>query len=173
MKEGSQKISTKKITLCGIMTAFAMVLSYIEHILPFSVGLYGIKLGLANLAIVICLYLLGEKYAIITNFVRIILTFLLFGNFMSLAYSLFGGMISTIIMTLLKSSKKVSCIGVSICGGVVHNFVQLCVAAVMISTIKIGFYFPVLLISGTVAGFIIGVVSLAIINNKYIQKIAL
>ena len=152
----------------GVVTAFSLVLGYIEHLVPFPVGIYGVKLGLANLATVTVLYLFGGASALCINFLRIILSSLLFGNAFSLAYSLCGGMLSALVMWGLKQTDKLGITGVSICGGITHNIAQLAVAVILVDNLKIAFYLPVLLASGAVTGFCIGIITLPVIHNKHI-----
>ena len=150
------------------MIALALVFGYVEHLIPFSVGIYGIKLGLANLATVTVLYLFGGPLAIGVNFIRIILSSVLFGNVFSLAYSLCGGMLSALVMIALRRTGKLGATGVSVCGGITHNIAQLAVAILLVDNLKIAFYLPVLLGAGALTGFIIGAVALPIIRNKHI-----
>ena len=154
-----------------MLTAFSLVLGYIEHLVPFPVGIYGIKLGLANLATVSTLYLLGGVPAVALNFVRIILSSLLFGNAFSFAYSICGGMLSAVVMLLLKKTNKLGIVGISICGGLTHNVAQLAVAVVLVDNIKIAFYLPVLLTAGAITGAIIGALALPVVTNKHIKKL--
>ena len=165
------KISAKKTALCGVMTALALVLGYLEHLIPFTVGIYGIKLGLANLVTVMSMYLLGGMSAAVINLVRIIVSSLLFGNTVSLAYSLAGGLLSTLVMLAVKRIPRIGTVGVSICGGITHNIAQLAVAIVLVSELKIAFYLPVLLSAGALTGFAIGIISLPIISNGHIKKL--
>ena len=161
---------SKKVAVYGVATALSLVLGYVEHLVPFPIGIYGIKLGLSNLATVAVLYLLGGTAALTLNFFRILLSSLLFGNAVSLVYSLCGGMLSAAVMLLMKRWGKVSCVGVSTVGGITHNMAQLAVAIVMVDSLKIAFYLPILMIVGSITGFIIGACSLPVITNKYLQK---
>ncbi len=165
------RITTRKVAFYGVAAALSLVLGYLEHLVPFPIGIYGIKLGLSNLAIVTVLYLLGGTAAVTLNLVRIFLSSLLFGNAVSLIYSLCGGMLSVAVMILIKHWDKVSCVGVSIVGGIAHNIAQLAVAIVLVDSLKIAFYLPVLLIVGALTGSVIGACALPVIKNKYLQKI--
>ena len=165
-----KKISTKAIAFYGIMAAFSLVLGYIEHLIPLPIGIYCIKLGLANLATVVSLYFLGAPAALTLNFIRIILSSLLFGNVLSLSYSLCGGMLSCLIMIAVKHIRGFSCVGVSICGGVAHNIAQLAVAVILLDNVKIAFYLPVLVIVGAITGLLIGLCALPLVKNKYLRS---
>lgn len=149
----------KRVSLCAIMVALALVFSYVEAMIPFNFGIPGIKLGIANLVIVIGLYLLKPQDVLIISVVRILLAGFMFGSGMSILYSLAGGLLSFLVMFLLKKIKGFSVMGVSIAGGVSHNMGQLVVAAIVVSNLKIGYYTPVLLIAGAVTGTLIGIVS--------------
>ena len=125
------RISTKKIALCGVLTALAMIFSYIESVIPVPIPVPGIKLGVANIAVITILYVLGVKEAIVINLLRIVLTSLLFGNVNSFLFSISGAALSLTIMIIMKKLDFFSCIGVSVCGGVMHNIGQI-IAAVFI-----------------------------------------
>ena len=140
----------------GVFVALALIFSYIETLIPFQIGIPGVKLGLANLVIVIALYRMpvGEVYLL--SGVRVVLTGFLFGNLMSILYSLAGGILSLTVMWGMKRIRSVSILGVSIAGGVFHNIGQLLAAALMVETYCVFSYLPVLLISGLLTGFVIG-----------------
>ncbi len=148
----------KRAAYFGMMVALAFTLSYLESLIPFNIGIPGIKLGLANLVVVIALYSIGIKAAFPIAVIRILLAGLTFGNANSLLYSLAGGILSLLIMWAVKNT-KLSVIGVSVLGGVFHNIGQLFIAALMMGTTKIAYYLPVLLIAGLVTGFLIGTAS--------------
>lgn len=152
-------ISAKTIALLAMMIAIAMVFSYVESLIPINFGIPGVKLGLANLAIVAALYLLDGRQALLISVARIILSGFLFGNFASILYSLAGGLLSLAVMILLKKSGKLSVVTVSVAGGIFHNVGQVIVAILVVENLKIAFYLPVLLISGFLTGLLIGVVS--------------
>ncbi|MFQ7130740.1 MAG: Gx transporter family protein [Dorea formicigenerans] len=150
---------SQKISYCAVFTALAMIFSYVEAILPINFGVPGMKLGLANLVIVAGLYYLNEKDVLIISVTRILLMGLLFGNGMSLIYSLTGGMISYLIMILMKKKTNLSVLVISIGGGITHNIGQLIAASLVVSNFHIFYYFPALLIAGTITGLLIGIVS--------------
>ena len=152
-------MQTKKITVLGLCVALAMILSYIESILPVFVGIPGAKLGLPNMVIVLLLYLMGAKEAVCVNILRILLSGFLFGNLFSILYSLAGGLLSLAVMVILKKRGSFSVFGVSMAGGVFHNVGQLIVAMLVVETFSVAYYVPVLLIAGVITGFIIGVVA--------------
>lgn len=154
-----------KISVCAVLTALAMIFSYIEAILPFNFGIPGIKLGLSNLVVLVALYGMGAGYAFGVNITRILLSGLLFGGVSAMMYSLAGGLLSFVVMLLLKKTGLFSPIGVSMAGGVMHNAGQLTVAALIIENVKIYFYMPVLLISGTVTGVLLGIGAVLILTK--------
>ena len=157
--------SVNNITIAALLAALALIFSYIEVLIPFSPGIPGIKLGIANLVIIITLYYLGAKYALTVNLVRILIAGLLFNGLFGAAYSLAGALFSLLVMVLLKKTDKFSVVGVSIAGGVCHNLGQLLVAAFLVSNIKVFVYFPVLIISGVVSGAVIGILSYLILKK--------
>lgn len=148
-----------KAAYFGVFTALALIFSYIELLIPIQFGVPGMKLGLANLVIVIFLYKRNAKEAMLLSVVRILLAGLMFSNLFSILYSLAGGILSLIVMAVLKKLETFSVIGVSIAGGIAHNMGQLVIAMVVVETYRIGYYFPILLITGMVTGMLIGVIS--------------
>ena len=134
------RISTKKIALCGVLTALAMIFSYIESVIPVPIPVPGIKLGVANIAVITILYVLGVKEAIVINLLRIVLTSLLFGNVNSFLFSISGAALSLTIMIIMKKLDFFSCIGVSVCGGVMHNIGQIIAAVFIMGSEAIVFY---------------------------------
>lgn len=148
--------SISKLTIAAMLSCLALIFSYIEFLIPIDFGMPGIKLGLANLLIIIALYGLEWKYALAINLVRITLSGLLFSGVFGVVYSLSGGLLSFFVMAILKKTNKFSIVGVSMAGGVFHNLGQILVAAKLVSNIKIFYYFPVLLFSGMATGILIG-----------------
>lgn len=149
----------------GVFTALALMFSYIETMIPIQFGVPGIKLGFANIMIVIMLYKSSAKEALLLSIVRIMLSGFLFGNLSSILYSIAGGVLSLGIMTLLKKQGGFSVIGVSVAGGVSHNVGQLIVAMLVVETYQVGYYFPVLLVAGVLTGLGIGVVSQEVLKR--------
>lgn len=155
----------------GVLLAFALMLSYIESILSFQTGIPGIKLGLANLAVVLCLYLFDWKAAVILTIVKAVLSGFLFGNLFMISYSLAGAIVSCLLMILLKKSKRFHVPIVSAAGGVMHNLGQLAVAYFTIQTYGVFYYAPFLLIAGLITGGVIGMVSALVL--PYLTRIVL
>ena len=147
---------TTRLTTSALLATTALLFSYIEILIPYNVGIPGVKLGLANLAIIIALYKMDIKYAVSINLIRILLAGLLFSGLFAMVYSLAGGMLSLLVMYLLKRTDKFSMIGVSMAGGVTHNIGQLLIAIMIVENRALLFYAPVLLISGLVTGLLIG-----------------
>ncbi|HIR60618.1 MAG TPA: Gx transporter family protein [Candidatus Faecivivens stercoravium] len=153
---GSRNSKARRVALYGMLTALAFILSYVESLVPVTLGIPGVKLGLANLVVVIALYTLDLKGAFVISVVRIVLSGLTFGGLLSMLYSLAGGLFSFAVMAILSRKKVFGTVGVSVCGGVAHNIGQLLVAMAVLETESVWYYFPVLLISGSVAGVLIG-----------------
>ena len=148
---------TKKIALLGVLTSVALILSYIEAILPpIWSAVPGIKMGFPNIVIIFLLYRFGVKEAAIVSFIRIFIVALLFGNVMTLAYSCAGAFLSIVLMAIFKKINAFSVVGTSIIGGVAHNLGQILVAIFLFDTVQIGYYMAVLAVTGTIAGVFIG-----------------
>lgn len=158
-KESNMRTSASNLTMAAMLACLALIFSYVEFLIPISLGIPGVKLGLANLVIIIALYGLDWKYALTINVVRICLSGLLFSGVFGIMYSMGGGIISFIVMIGLIKSRKFSIVGVSMAGGVFHNLGQILVAAQLISNLKIFYYFPVLLFSGMGTGIVIGFIA--------------
>lgn len=156
--------NTGKIAYLGMFVALAFIFSYVEATLPFSIGVPGIKLGLANIVVLTALYAFGIKEAFAISAVRIILVALTFSNTFTMIYSLTGGLLSWAVMSLFKVSNKFSIIGVSVIGGVFHNIGQLFIAAILMETSSLIYYLPILMIGGTITGIIIGMLGKSILK---------
>lgn len=143
----------------GVFTALALIFSYVETLIPFQMGVPGVKLGLANLIIVIALYKMKPVSVYCLSVVRVVLAGFLFGNLFSILYSLAGGLLSLTVMLLLKRIGSFSILGVSMAGGVFHNIGQLIMAALVLDSFSIVYYVPVLLAAGVLTGIFIGFVA--------------
>lgn len=148
-----------KTAYIGLFLAVALICSYIETLIPFSFGIPGVKLGLTNVVIILMLYTVGEKEAFLVSILRIVLVGFLFGNMFSILYSLSGGLLSYVMMVLLRKTECFSCISVSVAGGISHNIGQILVAAWIVQNFNIMFYIPVLLVAGLVTGLLIGILA--------------
>lgn len=152
-------MKTRKIAYLGVFLALALILSYVESLIPFYFGIPGVKLGLTNLIVVVMLYCTGTKEAFGVSVARILLAGFLFGNLFSILYSLAGGVLSFIVMCLLKKTGRFHVISVSVTGGISHNIGQLIAAAFVVETYDIFYYIPFLLIAGVATGFVIGMLA--------------
>lgn len=151
-------MNTKKIAYGGIFAALAILMGYVEAMIPLPFPT-GVKLGLSNVVVVLALFVLGEKEAFGTSLLRVFLSALLFKGFLSFWYSCAGAMLSLLVMLLAKRSRHLSIIGVSMLGGVSHNIGQMCVAALLLGRSVVLFLAPLLMICGVATGFGIGIVS--------------
>lgn len=149
----------------GVFTALALILIYVELLIPINFGIPGAKLGLANLVIVVVLYRNGWREALLLSVVRIVLAGFMFTNLFSILYSLAGGILSLGVMSLLKWKNIFSVTGVSIAGGVSHNVGQLLVAMAVVETYQVGWYLPALLIAGVLTGLLIGILSAGMLKR--------
>lgn len=149
----------KKTAYLGMISAIAIIFGYVEAMIPVFAGIPGIKLGLANLVIVFLLFEYTWKDAALVSVIRILVIGFLFGNLFGILFSLAGAFLSLAVMFLLKRTKQFSIIGISIAGGVTHNLGQILVAAIVVENINLFYYFPALLVSGVITGFLIGMLS--------------
>lgn len=159
-------IKPKFIAFAGVSIALAMVLAYIEVIIPpLFPAIPGIKMGLPNIVIVFLLYRRGPAFAAIVSLLRILLVSMLFGNAMALMYSLAGGILSLLVMILLRKLNILSAVGVSVAGGVTHNVGQILMAMLLLNTSELGYYLVILTVTGTISGILIGLCGAALIKR--------
>ena len=129
----------------ALLTALAMVLSWLESLLVFPGLLPGMKVGLTNIVVLFALYRMGLRDAVWISLARVLLASMTFGNAYSFSYSLAGAALSLAVMAGLKKRDKFSLLGVSAAGGVCHNLGKLAVAAAVLETARLGWYLPALL----------------------------
>ena len=167
-KKDQQMNRNRKLANMAMLVALAMIFSYVESLIPINFGIPGMKLGVANLVTVTGLYFLEFPEVFLVVVMRILLTGFLFGNGMSIIYSLAGGILSLLMMVVIKRINGFSVIGVSIIGGVSHNIGQIIVASIVVENLKLVYYLPALLIAGAMTGFIMGILSKKILPT--VQK---
>ena len=148
---------SRKVAFYGIFAALAVLMGYVEMIVPSPVPIPGVKLGFANVIVLIALYFMGGKAALGINIIRVMISALLFNGFSGLLFSIAGAAVSYIVMVCVKKIKSA--------GGIAHNVAQIVVAAVILDTPGLMYYFPALLISGTVTGVVIGIISKYCLKN--------
>lgn len=158
-------MDTRKVAHMGLMIALALVLSYVEAQIPTFVAIPGIKVGLANIVVVFALYSFGTKEAFVVSIFRVLLAALMFGSVMSLAYSAAGAFLSLLGMILLKKSGLFGCVAVSVVGGVLHNLGQILMACLVLETNVVIYYLPFLILSGTIAGVVVGLVAALVLKR--------
>lgn len=171
---------TKKLAQLGLFLALALILAYVESLIPFSFGVPGIKLGLPNLIVVLLLSgesggrnnenqnntasigtsWNGTKEALLVNGLRIILSGFLFSNMYAILYALAGALLSFIAMLIGRRMRCFSVVGISVLGGVFHNIGQIIVAMLVVETVYVGYYVPFLIVAGTVTGAVLGIVAM-------------
>lgn len=157
------------IAYLGLLLAFALILSYIEALIPFQFGIPGIKLGLTNLAVILCIYLIGYREALLLTLSKAVICGFLFGNLTMIFYSLSGAFFSCIIMVVMAKSGKFHLPVISAAGGVMHNIGQIAVAYLTVKTYGILYYIPMLILSGLVTGILIGIAATLVM--PYIKKV--
>lgn len=162
-------MKTKKIAVLALDIALAMILSFVESQIPAFVAIPGVKIGLANIAVVFVLYKLGWKEAVLISLVRVFMVSVLFGTAVSLFYSVAGAVLSLTGMVLLRKTGLFSTVAVSVTGGVLHNVGQILMACLLLETNVIVYYLPFLILSGVIAGVVIGVVSAIMVNRVQVE----
>lgn len=149
----------RKIAYGAMLVALAMIFSYVESLIPIFIGIPGIKLGIANLVTVMGIYFLRPADVLVVVLMRILLVGFMFGNGVSIIYSLAGGILSFLMMLLIKKLNKFSTISVSVVGGIAHNAGQIAVAAIVLKSTAVVYYLPVLIVAGMITGLLIGIVA--------------
>ena len=162
-------MKTRKIATLALAIALAMILSFVESQIPAFVAIPGVKIGLANIAVVFVLYKLGWKEAVLISLVRVFMVSVLFGTAVSLFYSVAGAVLSLTGMVLLKRTGLFSTVAVSVTGGVLHNVGQILMACLLLETNVIVYYLPFLILSGVIAGVVSGVVSAIMVNRVQVE----
>ena len=158
-------MDTKKTARYGLLIALAFLFSYIESVVMVPLPVPGMKLGLANLVVLAALYRMGNGPAALVSVVRVVLAGLTFNNAVMMLYSLAGCTLSLLVMILLKRTDRFGMAGVSVAGGVMHNVGQLLVAAAVVETSALLYYLPALLVSGCIAGIVIGAVGAEVVKR--------
>ena len=156
---------TKKVSVIGLFTAMALLLSYIENMLPFRTGIPGIKLGIANLIIVIAFYFLPSGEVLSISLLRVFFLSVFSGSPFTAVFSFTGAIASFFAMYISYRRNSFSPVGISILGGVTHNLAQLLISALLLNTPAFLWYSPVLLISGIITGLINGLITIKIIHT--------
>ena len=156
-------MKTKRVAFLSMCIALSMILSFVESQIPPLMAVPGVKVGLPNLVMVFMLYKIGWKETAIVSILRVILVGILFGTPLSMIYSLVGATLSLIGMILLKKTGLFAPVTVSVVGGILHNVGQIATACFVMDTAQIAYYLPVLLISGTAAGVVIGIVAVIVV----------
>ena len=165
-------MKTHKIALLGVLTAAAIVISIIESFIP-SIGIPGVKLGLANIVILVILYEIGIVDAIAVNLLRVLMVGSLRGTIFSMGFvmSLTGAVFSlTIMIVFYLLIKKFSIIGVSVIGSIFHVTGQILIAMLFLGTAYILLYLPIIAISAIITGVFVGIVAKLIIQTGVIKK---
>lgn len=150
---------TSRLAFAAMFAALALIFSYVEVLIPVPVPIPGVKLGIANLVILIAIYRMNFRYAFAINLVRICVAGLLFNGLFGMLYSLSGGLLSLLVMYALQKTGMFSMVGISMAGGVMHNLGQLALACAIVSNLTLMSYFSVLMFSGLISGILIGILS--------------
>ena len=164
------RIKINDLSLSGLLLATALILGYVESLIPILPSIPGIKVGLPNVILLLLLYKKDFKigFVYIICILRVVLSAVLFGTFISFVYALFGGLCSLSLMVVLKRNRHFGISGVSVFGAFAHNTAQLLIAALLTGSLYVFYYFPVLLLAGSICGFICGVIALRL--TKYINR---
>lgn len=163
--------STRRLTFLALTVSFALILSFIESRIPAFVAIPGVKVGLANIAVIFTLYKFGVKEAVTVSVIRVVLVSMLFGNPQSFLFSISGAVLSLTVMILLKKLLRAPEVVVSVSGGIMHNVGQIIAASIILGTNVVIYYLPFLLLSGTIAGVVVGVAAATLVKKVDLDKI--
>lgn len=164
----------KRTAKLGFLLALALILSYVESLIPFTFGIPGIKLGLPNLIVLLLLYsgktsMTGARDALLVNCLRIVLSGFLFGSLFAILYAMAGAVFSFTAMVIAKRCRCFSMAGVSVLGGVFHNLGQTVVAILVVETYAVLYYLPVLIVAGVVTGAVLGILGMELL--PYLKRV--
>ena len=165
-------MQAKKLTLCGMLTALAVVLSLVERLFPLDavVPVPGVKLGLANVVTLFALTRLSARDALAVLLCRVALSSLLRGSVTAFLFSLFGGLLSLVAMWLLRAEGRFcSLLGVSVAGAAAHNIGQIIAAVIWMKTGAVVAYLPFLLVMSVPLGLVTGLTCSVVLSHM--QKI--
>lgn len=160
----NQRNAARRVSMMAALTALALALSWLERLIPMPIALPGVKLGLANLVVLVALYLLGEREALLLSVARVLIAGFLFGSFASMLYALSGALVSAVCMILAKRCRAFTAVGASILGGTAHNVAQLLVAMLALQTTGLKWYLPTLMLAGAFCGLVNGLVALRLLK---------
>lgn len=155
---------TKKISMIAVLCALSLVLGFVESLIPIPVPIIGVKLGLANIVIVVSIYTLGPKISLIVVIFKVVMLSLILGSPTMIAFSLCGSLFAWVSMALLYKIPKASVVLVSIVSATMHNLGQLLAAWAMLGTASVFFNLPIMLVAAVITGSIIGGLSLAVLK---------
>ena len=169
----TERKAARNTAVYGMLIGLAFIFSYLEAIIPIPVPIPGVKLGLANLVVIVGLYTIGIPGTIAVALIRIVLVGFTFGNVSSMLYSLSGGIVSLILMIAFRKLNWFSQTGVSIIGGIGHNIGQLMMAAFITETAGVFYYLPFLIVAGVVSGAVIGLLGGLVTERilNYVKKL--
>lgn len=155
----------RNIALTGLLCAAALILGFVDSLLPVSGLLPGVKLGLGNLAVVFALYRLGCGRAAVVSGSKVLLSALMFGGFSGFVYSISGAALSFLVMLPISRSKRFGPVGASAAGGAAHIAAQIAVAAAVTQTAQVLSLIPPLAAIGTLTGALLGLIAALVINR--------
>ena len=152
-----------RVARVAVLVSVALVLAYVERLVPAPVPVPGIKLGLANLSALVALYLFGWREALTVSVLRVLLGGAMFGSGFSMVYALCGAACAFAAMALAKGFFGLHVVTVSAIGGLVHNLAQMAVAALVVQTAELFYYLPMLILSGVITGTLMGTMAAILI----------
>lgn len=161
----------RRIVIIAILVSIASIVGYLESLIPFSL-VPGVKLGLANIIILFCVYHYKWYESLIVTVLRILLVSLVLGSFLNISFfmSLSGGLLSYLVMVVLKNIKKLSTIFISICGALMHGIGQIGVALIVMGT-SIIYYLPFIMLLSIPTGVLVGAVVSRLNKHNFMDKI--
>lgn len=160
-----ERTTAANVAKYGLLIALACVLSFVESLIPVPIGIPGVKLGLANLVTIVSLYVVGIRGTLFVSIVRVLLTGVMFGGLSPMLYSMSGCLVSLLFMISAKKLEIFSVRSISILGGIGHNIGQMAMAVLVLENLSLGYYFGVLMLSGMIAGMVVGLLGEMILKR--------
>ncbi|NLB89803.1 MAG: Gx transporter family protein [Clostridiales bacterium] len=167
-KHGAGQKKTYQLALMAVLLSLALILGYVEHLIPIFPSIPGLKLGLSNIVLLLCFYAIGTKQVFLLMFLKVFLSTILFSGLDAMMYSLAGGLCSVLAMTAGKKLLKLSIIGTSVLGGVSHNIAQVVMAMIIIQMPILMYHMAILMLVGIVTGVLTGLVAQLLLQRLQI-----
>jgi len=157
--------TVKKLVSVGVLSSLAIVMGYLEQMIPLPVAFPGVKLGLSNICVILALYRLGYKEAFSVSLIKSLICGILFWGVGGMLYGVAGALLSFMVMAFVYKTGLLGTVGISIAGALFHNIGQLIALFLLSGSFSFIYYLSVLGIAAVITGTITGIISIIIIER--------